>query len=57
MMDKISKILFPVAAIIVTISAVTNQEWLRLGIAALFVLATIRLYRKPNEVNSNAVDD
>ena len=57
LMDRLSKVLFPLAAIIVTISAVTSQDWLRLGIAVLFVMATIRVYRKNDEGTESGVDD
>ena len=46
-MEKLGKVLFPLAAVIVTVSAVSSQDWLRLGIAVLFVLASIRVFSKP----------
>jgi hypothetical protein len=45
-MNKIGKILFPIAALIVTVTAISEQNWLRLGIAAIFVLATIRIFKE-----------
>lgn len=52
-MEKLGKVLFPLAAIIVTVSAVSSQDWLRLGIAALFVLASIRVFSKPEDSHSD----
>ena len=56
MMDKISKVLFPLAAIIVTVSAITSEDWLRLGVAVIFVMATVRVYRKTDDTK-NKVED
>lgn len=56
-MDQLSKVLFPLAAIIVTISSVTSQDWLRLGIAVLFVMATIRVFNKPVDSQKNSGDE
>ncbi len=44
-MNELGKILFPIAAVAVTISAIMSNDWLRLGIAALFILATIRAFK------------
>ncbi len=44
-MDKLGKILFPIAAVAVTISAIMSKDWLRLGIAVLFILAAIRAFK------------
>jgi hypothetical protein len=44
-MDKLGKILFPIAAVAVTISAIMSKDWLRLGIAALFIIAAIRAFK------------
>ena len=44
-MNKIGKVLFPIAAVIVAVTAIADQQWLRLGIAAIFVLATIQIFK------------
>jgi len=55
--DKLGRVLFPIAAVIVTVTAVTDQDWLRLGIAVIFLMATMRVYRKPDESAKNNVED
>jgi len=56
-MNTLSKVFFPLGAIAALFLAITTQNWWKLSIVALFLIAAIQAYKTPGTSDVNEERD